>query len=643
MPRRYCRVLDLWLNLRLNLWLTLLCLFACGRALARDTGTDPAVVIDRFIQHYVVETDGSYRLNVDHAKTIVQQRALRSHGQYAISYNRTLDDILALDAYTQKPDGRRVPVQPGQVLDQQEAASGAGEAPMFEDTRLKVVVFPEAAVGDQLVLRYTLRRKAGLFPGNFEDLSSAPFYASRNTLLIYDMPPSMPLYADAAGFVPVPGDSPPGRRRYQWRYVNGDNERLEAGSVSYLDYGKRLAVSTFPDYAAFARAFRSAASDAANAANAAGAAGRAQPSPAIAALARQLTAGLPDTRARALALSDWVRHNIRYVGVYVGPGGVVPHPPAAVLDNRYGDCKDHAGLLEALLAAAGIDATGALVNSGNAYRLPETPTLGVFNHMITYVPGLDLYLDSTAESMGAGYLPAGLLGKPVLFLKTGTFAMTPILQPERNRSTTWFDIRRDGRSSFRLSKTASGAVAEPYRTALRDARQAERDAFAQRMLQGLGRKSRGVFDASSSKGSGDEVRLSFSGTSEGFLDLPGPSALATTYDVWGGLAEAVSSLGQESERRQDFVCPAIDHEDETGFRFPKGVRILALPKAVNLMNGGLSYRASYAQRGKEVVVRRRLTFRHGSATCTPADYRAMQPALERIQRDLRSQIVVTGS
>jgi transglutaminase-like putative cysteine protease len=623
MPRRVCALLYLWI------------LFACGQVLARDTGTDPAVVIDRYIQHYVVEPDGSYRLGVDHAKTIVQQRALRAHGQYTISYNRTLDEVLSLEAWTIKPDGRRVPVQPGQVQDQQEAASANGEAPMFQDTRLKVVVFPEAAVGDQLAVRYVLRRKAALFPGHFEDLSSAPFYLNRNYLLIYDMPASMPLYADAVGFVAVPGESPPGRRRYQWRYVNGDNQRLEAGSVSYLDYGKRLAVSTFPDYAAFARAFRSGA---------ARAAGKAPPTPAIAALARQLTAGLPDARARALALSDWVRHNIRYVGVYVGPGGVVPHPAAAVLENRYGDCKDHAGLLEALLAAVGIDSTGALVNSGNAYRLPDAPTLGVFNHMIIYVPSLGLYLDPTAETVAAGYLPAGILGKPVLLLKTGGFAMTPILQPERNRTTTWFDIRRDGQSRFRLGKTASGAMAEPWRTAMNDSRQAEREAFAQRMLQGLGRKSRGVFDAAPSDGAGgDEVQLSFSGTSDGFLDLPGPSGLATTYDLWGGLGEAVFKLGEESERRQDFVCPAIDHEDETGFRFPKGVRILAMPRPVQLMDGGITYRASYARRGSEVVVKRRLTFRHGRATCTPADFRAMQPALERIIRDLRSQIVVAGS
>jgi transglutaminase-like putative cysteine protease len=627
MPHRVCAVLFICL------------LLLCGQALTRDTGTDPAVVVDRFIQHYVVETDGSYQLSVDHAKTIVEQRALRTHGQYTISYNRTLDEVLSLEAWTVKPDGRRVPVQPGQVQDQQEAAAAPGEAPMFEDTRLKVVVFPEAAMGDQLAVRYVVRRKAALFPGHFEDLSSSPFYLNKNFVLIYDMPAAMPLHADAVGFVAVPGESPPGRRRYQWRYVNGDNERLEAGSVSYFDYGKRLAVSTFADYADFARAFR---------AGTAAAAGKTPTSPAIAALARRLIAGVPDARARALALSDWVRHNIRYVGVYVGPGGVVAHPPAPVLENRYGDCKDHAGLLEALLAAAGIDSTSALVNSGNAYLLPEAPTLGVFNHMITYVPSLGLYLDPTAESVGAGYLSAGILGKPVLLLKTGAFAMTPILQPERNRSSTWFDIRRDGRSSFKLSKLASGALAEPWRTALRDARQAEREAFAQRMLQGLGQKSRGVFDAEGAARAGagqdgDEYRMSFSGTSDGFLDLPGPSALATTYDLWSGLAEAVFNLSQEAERRQDFVCPAIDQEDETGFRLPKGVRILAMPRPLSLMDGGIYYRASYTRRGNEVLVKRRLTFRHGRATCTPGDFRAMQPALERIIRDLRAQIVVAGS
>jgi len=620
-------------------------LFFCGHAVAHglahelardlavgDTGTDPSVVIDRFIQHYTVEPGGAYLVSVDTARTIAEARAVQEHAQYYISYNKTLDEVVAIDAHTLKPDGRRVPVRPSAIKDQQEAAST--DAPMFQDTRLKIVVFPEVAVGDQLVVRYTIRRATPLFPGHFEDLSSSQFYLNKHYLLIYDMPDAMPLYADAVGFVPVPVSPseavPSGHRRYQWRYVGGANQRMEADSVSYLDYGKRLAVSTFRDYADFARAFRGNAGT-----------GTA-PSPAIAALARQLTAGLPDARARALALSDWVRRNIRYVGVYIGPGGVVAHPAATVLDNRYGDCKDHAALLEAMLAAVGIASTGALVNSGNAYQLPETPTLGVFNHMITYVPALDLYLDPTAQAMTAGYLPAAILGKPALLLASGSFAMTPVLQPERSRTRTWFDIGRDGRSRFKLSKTASGASAEPWRKTVRDTRLADREQFVRRMLQGLGQKGQGVFDAGTVDGKGDEYSLSLSGNSDHFINLPGPSALATTYDFWGGLGEAVFMLVQEKERRQAFVCPAVDAEDETGFRLPKGLRVLALPKSTSLMDGGIYYRATYARQGGAIVVRRRLTFRHGRATCTPDEYRAMQPALERIMRDLASQVVVSG-
>ncbi|QJD99636.1 DUF3857 domain-containing protein [Massilia forsythiae] len=606
------------------------CLFACAQALAFDTGTDPSVVIERHIQHYVVEPSGAYLLTVEQAKTIVEQRAVQAHGQFSIVYNQTLDQVLSVEAYTQKPDGRRVAVQPGQVKDQQEPASL--EAPMFQDTRLKIVVFPEVAVGDRLVVRYALRRATPLFPGHFEDLSSSPFHLQRNYVLVYDMPAAMPLYADAAGFVAETPDEapPPGRKRYQWRYVNGDNDRIEADSVSYLDYGKRLAVSTFPDYPAFAAAFRRAA------------AGAARPSPAVAALARQLSAGLPDARTRAQALSDWVRRNIRYVGVYIGPGGVVPHPAATVLANRYGDCKDHAALLQALLAAVGIDATGVLVNSGNAYRLPQAPTLGVFDHMIVYVPSLGLYLDPTADALSAGYLPATVLGKPALLLNDGSFAMTPILQPETSRTSAFFTIRRDGRSSFKVSKTATGAIAEPYRKTVRDTRPAERDQLVRRMLQGVGQKSRGVFDAGLLDGSGDEYSMSFSGSADGFAALPGPSALPTSYDVWGGLGDAVAALAQEKTRRQEFVCPAVDNEEQTGFRLPKGVRILALPKATSLMDGGMYYRATYARQGSTILVKRRFTFRHGRATCSPDDYRAMQPALERIMRDLRSQIVIAG-
>jgi len=88
----------------------------------------------------------------------------------------------------------------------------------------------------------------------------------------------------------------------------------------------------------------------------------------------------------------------------VGSGGVVPHAADTVLDNFYGDCKDHVTLLEAMLTAVGIESSPALINSGNAYHLPTAPALGTINHVITYIPSLDLYLDPTAAQTEFGYL-----------------------------------------------------------------------------------------------------------------------------------------------------------------------------------------------------------------------------------------------
>jgi hypothetical protein len=259
------------------------------------------------------------------------------------------------------------------------------------------------------------------------------------------------------------------------------------------------------------------------------------------------------------------------------------------------------------------------------------------------VPSLKLYLDSTAESVSAGYLPSSDLGKPVVLLATGQLAATPPTQPQRNRTRTWFDVGADGRSRFKVSKTTSGAIAEPYRQAVRDTRPADREQFVSRMLQGLGQKGSGVFDPGVTDGSADEYSMSFSGTSENFINLPGPIGLATSFSFWGGLGETVSELAQEKVRQQDFVCPAIDMEDELGFRLPRTVHVVALPRDIAVADNNLSYRAAYSRKGKTVVVKRSLRFTHDGPVCTASEYKKMMPLLDRMMRDLRSQVVIAGA
>ena len=576
-----------------------------------DAGMAPAVVIERHVRHYVVESDGTYRLTVDDARTIAGQHALRDSGRFAIHYSAALDEIVSVEACTHKLDGRRVTVPSDGIRD-----DVAADTQRPADVRTKTVVFRDVAIGDQLVVHYVVRRHTPAVPAQFEDLAVMPFQVHRNTMIIYDMPASMPLHADAVGFAPVPGDSPPGRRRYQWHYqgsqAGGGNERVEADAVSVIDDGRRLAVSTFADYPALATALRAKA------------AGMARPSPTVLALAHQLTAGLPDTdtRARVLALADWVRRHIRHEDAR-GSAGVVPHPADTVLTMRRGDDKDLAVLLEALLAAVGIAGTPALVNGAHAYTLPDAPMLGVLDHVLVYVPALDLFLDPAAPAVRAGYLPPALLGKPALLVKTGTFAMTPVLQPQKIRSVVTVDVGRDGRGSFTGYQTVSGALAEPLRTL------AHGSMAAAALVAG-------------SAGGNDDYRVTLSGTSAGTDGLRPGATFALSDRAWSPVTAAVLDLLRERERHHDFVCPAIDADDEIRVRPPQGLRFGALPRPASVIVGGIFYQATYAREGDAMLVRRRLTFRHGRATCTPTDARAMRPALDRIRRDLLGRIAVTA-
>ena len=274
--------------MRLRLVFVLLVLFALGRAVAADSGTDRSVVVDRHVQRFTVEADGSYVLQVELVKTICSATAIEQQAEQFFSFNASLDTVGAIEAWTTKADGRRMPVGPAGIREQQEAASS--DAPMFQDTRLKAIIFPDVAVGDTLTLRYTVRRHTPLFPGHFEDFTVARPVHYGDFRLIYDLPASMTLQDDAAGFAALALDSAPGRRRYGWRHAGGDNPRIEHGAVSYLDYGKRLAVSTFPDYAAFAHAYQKRAAAAAT------------PDDALIRLAADITRGIDDPHARALAL-----------------------------------------------------------------------------------------------------------------------------------------------------------------------------------------------------------------------------------------------------------------------------------------------------------------------------------------------------
>ena len=83
-----------------------------------------------------------------------------------------------------------------------------------------------------------------------------------------------------------------------------------------------------------------------------------------------------------------LRSQIRYTGVEFGKGAIVPRSSRETLARRYGDCKDQATLLVAMLRVAGIRAQVALLRTGRYGDVaPGLPGLGDFDHAIVYIPG----------------------------------------------------------------------------------------------------------------------------------------------------------------------------------------------------------------------------------------------------------------
>jgi tetratricopeptide (TPR) repeat protein len=132
-----------------------------------------------------------------------------------------------------------------------------------------------------------------------------------------------------------------------------------------------------------------------------------------------------------------IHDEIRYTGVEFGSQAVVPTTPAETLSVRFGDCKDTATLLVALLRELEIEARVALLQTGPGADLdPELPGLQAFDHAIVYVPGPEpLWIDTTARYARLGELPIADQGRHALIAAPDTEGLieTPVLPAEANR------------------------------------------------------------------------------------------------------------------------------------------------------------------------------------------------------------------
>lgn len=164
---------------------------------------------------------------------------------------------------------------------------------------------------------------------------------------------------------------------------------------------------------------------------------------------------------------------VRYTGVEFGEAALQPQPAAEVLQRHFGDCKDKAALLVALLRAAGIEADLALLDAGpGADITPELAGMNRFDHAIAFVPhagkdGADLWIDATAEFAEVGTLPAGDQGRFALVIAANTTGLTRTPEPvsSDNLLIEKRDVRMAEYGAAAMTETSltHGPVDQEYR------------------------------------------------------------------------------------------------------------------------------------------------------------------------------------
>lgn len=132
----------------------------------------------------------------------------------------------------------------------------------------------------------------------------------------------------------------------------------------------------------------------------------------------ELSRGLESDEEKYAAVIGWIRAAFTYKPLEFGRSAYIPDLAEDTLSYRYGDCKDLAVLLKAMLESIGIDCSLVLVNSGDPVRV-EMPSTDQFNHVIAYLPTIrgGLFVDPTDQDVSAFLaVPTGLKEAHVLIV-----------------------------------------------------------------------------------------------------------------------------------------------------------------------------------------------------------------------------------
>ncbi len=590
------------------------------------------VTITKALSEVVVQPDGNYVETDEYVNTFSTDSAARANAQQGQTYSPSLETLEIMSAETRKADGRVLPVALDSIQERlSPAAAGAGS---FDDRRNKIIIFPDVQVGDAIAIRTRRTSLRTQFPGVFMyrlALSRDFTWNAFDTTIT--VPLAMTVNVDAQDI------SLDTREEGDKRIYHFHREHLPfdivVRALSIYDTAPHAFATNVASWDQYAKAYTDLAMP------------KAAVTPEVQALSDNITQGVTDRRTQAQLIYNWVSRNIRYVNVVLGIGGVEPHSANTILTNRYGDCKDHVVLLTALLAARGIPAEMVIINYGNAYALSDVVNGAQHNHMISYLPEFELYLDTTAEALPFGSLDFEESGKQVLHLgSTGPVRRTtPLLTQQDVISSlrTTASLRADGTIIGTSVTTASGTEALALRNRSKTFQAGGTKSVIER-LRNIGEPGYGTMIRNDPTTQDPTFTLVGNFTLDPrpeYLD-GAPFAPPVGFQVLSRPGDFL--LGRLFDRtigpRETIACWSGQQSEEILLTLPPGRRAERLPKPVDLDMAGIVYHSVWRQDGDTINVYRNLRATMSSALCNAARRAEMAPLMDKIRADLTRGILI---
>lgn len=615
-----------------------LCKFTLTMVMGQATTPAQANVDLGVFPSEIVESESHWRFfenTTQQSELRVQRRALTDQGALQIgkqqfSYNKDLEQLDLLEAYTLKASGQKIEVLP-QNIQVQSGIVESGNGHSWPGVEVRQVAFPDVQKGDSVVWRYRRTTHQPALSGWASEFAFAyPWESVHRQVITIEAPQDLKLNVFAEHFqsqkTVVGGQD-------VWR-IEGSHAAypLEHNSANSLTWLPRVYASTLPSHEVWAERFSEKAM------------AKALVTPAIAQLAREVAQGLSSDKDKAQAAYDWIRKNLRYVAVYMGVGGYVPNDVENILRNRYGDCKDHVLLMIALLKAMGIEAVPALMNTTPEYALPELPV--GFNHVIVYLPTLQQFADPTAATVPFGKLPWEVADKPTaVVLASGASRLhTPAFNAQDNRlivKSIW-SLAKTGVARASVEVNSYGNAAKLLQDQLMQIPLGMGSVAVQRVLAGSRLTGRGFItyppvqrdtQAQSMKIELENVGQLLSDPLAGSVP-PHPRLSLPLY-----ILDNMGDFSAET-RRNAMTCTPVQLREEFELAFDPVFKILRAPQDLSVTDStGVSFEAKYRVEGNRIIGWQELVFSPRSHHCSTSEYTQRREVMQRIAQHLRSAVL----